>query len=151
MNTKTNINQDINQMDQFLRHLLKSNDNQKQSLFNKSNIDKSCFKQYFIKGVKKWSFLAQILPSVLFLIISLVSFSVAKIFQESQNFGFIENFDNFLFCITIFGFLFLFLGSFLLVQRFVFKTRTILIKNGFQKGYRNISKKTYNLIVEILK
>lgn len=105
---------------------------------------------YFKKNTKKSSFFGQILPSVLFLIIFLVSFSLDKIIQNIPNFGFITNNENLKICILLFGCLFGVLGIVLLVQKYILKVKVIYISKGRYKGYKNIKNNEYNNIVNLI-
>ena len=87
--------------------------------------NKQEFKEYFLKNIKKSSFLAQILPSILFLIISLISFSVIVLSQNMPNLrGWLEN-ENLIIPIIGFGTVLLLLSLRLrelrLILRFVQK------------------------------
>ena len=150
MNEKMNMKTKACEYNKILDEIIKNQEKAKVLLSNNLKGEVTQFKHYFLKGVKIWSFLAQILPSILFLIISLVSFHLKLWIENSQNFGFIDNFDNFVISFKFFGFLFLFFGLLLLAQRYLFKIRTIFIKNGYKRGYRNLSKNDYNFILKMI-
>lgn len=106
------------------------------------------FKQYIKENVKKSVFLAQILPLVLFLLISLISFSVVILSQYSLKFTVINNNINLRISILCFGFVFLIFAIGLFIQRWILKTKVIYIYKGYNKGYYNITNEKYNVIME---
>ena len=110
-------------------------------------IDVIDFKKYLLLNCIKSSKKAQILPAVLFLIISLVSFSVVYLSPNLVKFwGELDN-ENLKTAIVLFGIIFIILSIVLFVQKYIFKTKIIFIYTGYSKGYRNISNKKYKEIV----
>lgn len=136
--------------DVLINNYLNSKDDTKYINPNRYNINKEDFINYLKSNIKKSTFLAQILPSFLFLIISLVSFSLKILSQEIENLGFIGNDKGLMFSIMFFGSIFLFLFICLIIQRFIFKIKVVRITQGYKKGYRNISRKKYDSIIKFL-
>lgn len=129
--------------DNLIYNLLKSK-NLKNSVINTYNFDKKQeLKDYFLNNIKKSSFLAQILPSILFLIISLVSFSLIILNEINPNFTFIQNDNNLIISILLFGVFFLIIAIILLIQSLIFKTKVVKLNCNYRKGYHNISRKKY--------
>ena len=71
--------------DIILLSIIKNKNRVIDSISDKIIPNKTEFKEYFLSNIKKSSFLAQILPCILFLIISLISFSVIVLSQNKPN------------------------------------------------------------------
>ena len=112
--------------------------------------NKEEFKDYFLNNIKKSSFLAQILPSVLFLVISLISFSVVVLSRNMTNLEAWLNEEMLLIPILGFGVVFLILGLILLFQKLIFKTKVINIQYIHKKGFYNVSLNKYKEIIELI-
>lgn len=130
---------------------LKYKNNETYKINLKNLLNKQDFRKYFLNNVKKSSFLAQILPLILFLVISLISFSALILNRNNPKFqGFIKN-DNLIIAICCFGVLFLIISLLLFFQRVIFKTKVINIDNGSNVGFYNISQNKYEEILELTK
>lgn len=150
---KTNINISLENQKKYqiiLNNLINSKFSNKtiESIYS---IDmKNEFLNYFQMNIKKSSFKAQILPSIAFFLVSLVSFSVEVLIKNNVNFGVKDNINNFRVCNLVFGAFFLLLGIMLLIQKFIFKIKVIYISNGRNKGYINLSYNKYKKIVNLI-
>lgn len=113
--------------------------------------DKKEFEEYFLNNVKKSSFLAQILPSILFLMISLISFSVVILSRNKPNFEVLLKNENLIIPILGFGVVFLILGLILLIQVTIFKIKVINIQYVRRKGFYNVNYKKFKEIIELIK
>ena len=100
-------------------------------------------------NVKKHTFLGKNLVAALFLLISLISFSLGVFFQYNANFGLdLKNPQLFIYSLFI-GILFLILSFILFYFSFVKKEKLIYTKIRGQFGYKRISKKEYFRMIEI--
>jgi len=144
-----NIKKHIKEYDLLIYSILKSKNNINNTISNKIIQNKDQFKSYLLHNIKKSSFLAQILPSILFLIISLISFSVVFLSLKNQKFWVYLNNENLMAPIIMFGIIFLILGLILLLQRIIFKIKVINIQYIYKSGYYNISYKKINQILEL--
>ena len=136
--------------DNLIYNMIKSK-NFKNNVINTYNYEKKQeFKDYFLNVVKKSSFLGQILPLILFLIISLVSFSLIILNEINPNFTFIQNDNNLIISILLFGTFFFIIAIILLIQNLILKTKTIKLNCNYRKGYHNISRKKYCEIMSII-
>lgn len=108
------------------------------------------FKQFYLDNVKKSTFLASILPSIVFLIISLISFSLLFINDTNSNLGLELQNAGLRVSIIVFSGLFLILALILLFRRFILKIRVVSLKIGKKTGYRQLSNKKYQEILEII-
>lgn len=136
--------------DSLVRRLLNSDLKELNIHYLKNSINLIEFKNYFLLNCKKSSKNGQILPSFLFLLISLVSFSVIILSPKLVKFwGDVSN-DNLKIGILLFGILFMILGITLLIQKYIFKVKTVFIYTGYNRGYRNINNKKYIEIIEYL-
>ena len=103
---KTNINISLENQKKYqtiLNNLINSKFSNKtiESIYS---IDmKNEFLNYFQMNIKKSSFKAQILPSIAFFLVSLVSFSVEVLIKNNLNFGVEDNINNFRVCNLVFG------------------------------------------------
>ena len=112
--------------------------------------NKQEFKEYFFKNIKKSSFLAQILPSILFLIISLISFSVIVLSQNMPNLrGWLEN-ENLIIPIIGFGTVLLLLSLILIVEIIIFKIKVLNLQFVRRNGFYNVSLNKYKEIIELI-
>lgn len=112
--------------------------------------NKQEFKEYFFKNIKKSSFLAQILPSILFLIISLISFSVIVLSQNMPNLrGWLEN-ENLIIPIIGFGTVLLLLSLILIVEIIIFKIKVLNLQFIRRNGFYNVSLNKYKEIIELI-
>lgn len=112
--------------------------------------NKQEFKEYFFKNIKKSSFLAQILPSILFLIISLISFSVIILSQNMPNLrGWLEN-ENLIIPIIGFGTVLLLLSLVLIVEIIIFKIKVLNLQFIRRNGFYNVSLNKYKEIIELI-
>lgn len=136
--------------DSLVRRLLNSDLKELNIDYLKNSINLIEFKNYFLLNCKKSSKNGQILPSFLFLLISLVSFSVFFLSPKLVKFwGDVSN-DNLKIGILLFGIVFMILGITLLIQKYIFKVKTVFIYTGYNRGYRNINNKKYMEIIEYL-
>lgn len=136
--------------DSLVRRLLNSDLKELNIDYLKNSINLIEFKNYFLLNCKKSSKNGQILPSFLFLLISLVSFSVIFLSPKLVKFwGDVSN-DNLKIGILLFGIVFMILGITLLIQKYIFKVKTVFIYTGYNRGYRNINNKKYIEIIEYL-
>ena len=136
--------------DSLVRRLLNSDLKELNIDYLKNSINLIEFKNYFLLNCKKSSKNGQILPSFLFLLISLVSFSVFFLSPKLVKFwGDVSN-DNLKIGILLFGIVFMILGITLLIQKYIFKVKTVFIYTGYNRGYRNINNKKYREIIEYL-
>lgn len=136
--------------DSLVRRLLNSDLKELNIDYLKNSINLIEFKNYFLLNCKKSSKNGQILPSFLFLLISLVSFSVFFLSPKLVKFwGDVSN-DNLKIGILLFGIVFMILGITLLIQKYIFKVKTVFIYTGYNRGYRNINNKKYIEIIEYL-
>ena len=136
--------------DSLVRRLLNSDLKELNIDYLKNSINLIEFKNYFLLNCKKSSKKGQILPSFLFLLISLVSFSVFFLSPKLVKFwGDVSN-DNLKIGILLFGIVFMILGITLLIQKYIFKVKTVFIYTGYNRGYRNINNKKYIEIIEYL-
>lgn len=124
-------------------------DNIIKSIKNIENKDE--FKTYLSNNIKKSSFLAQILPLFLFLLISLISLSVVILKQNKPNFWGDIITDDLIVPILGFGLVFLILGILLIIQSLIFKTKVIYLDNVYRKGFYNLSNNKYKKIINIIK
>lgn len=143
-------NEILKTYDVLINNYLNSKDEKKYISPIKYNINKEEFINYLKLNIKKSTFLAQILPLFLFLIISLVSFSLVILSQNIENLGLIGNDESLKFCIMFFESIFFILFVCILIQRVFFKIRVIRITQGYRKGYRNISYKKIQSIINFL-
>ena len=136
--------------DSLVRRLLNSDLKELNIDYLKNSINLIEFKNYFLLNCKKSSKNGQILPSFLFLLISLVSFSVFFLSPKLVKvWGDVSN-DNLKIGILLFGIVFMILGITLLIQKYIFKVKTVFIYTGYNRGYRNINNKKYIEIIEYL-
>lgn len=133
--------------DLLLKKLTFNNLNSADSYIDVNNINIEDFIKYFLLNSTKSSKFGQILPSVVFLIISLISFSVAFLNSKLAKFWALFENNNIKISIIMFGIVFLILGLVLLAQKYIFKIKVIYIYTGYSKGYKNISNKKYNEIM----
>ena len=136
--------------DSLVKRLINSNLKELNIDYIKNSINLEDFKNYFLLNCKKSSKNGQILPSFLFLLISLVSFSVYVLSPKLVKFWGELSDDNLKIGILLFGIVFLILGVVLLIQKFIFKVKTIFIYTGYNRGYRNISNEKYKEVIVFL-
>lgn len=147
MKSKKNIDKTF---DLLLKKLIFSDYSNAKIIINDKNINIEEFSQYFLKNSQKSSKFGQILPSVVFLIISLISFSLVILNSKLAKFWVLLENNNIKIAIILNGTLFLILALVLLIQKYILKTKVLYIYTGYNSGYRNISKKKYNEIVNFL-
>lgn len=129
--------------------IISSNTRGKQNIINsKINVNELMF--YYLQNIKKSSKKAQILPSVLFFVFSLVCFSCVFYSKKLSNFWVHFNNENIKIMLIFIGILFTIFSVVLLLQRFVFGIKIVYISDGYNKGYRNITKQKHNEIINIL-
>ncbi len=117
---------------------------------NESSINKTNLKEYFINNVKKSSFLTQILPSILFLAISLISFSLIILKRKYPKFQAQWFTNDLIIPILMFSLFLIILGIILLVQKYILKIKVINLQFIYKKGYHNISQDKFIEILKIL-
>lgn len=138
------------QYDLIIYSIIKSENNINNTISDNIIPNKQEFKDYFLSNIKKSSFLACILPSILFLVISFISFSLIFCSSINQKFKAYLQIENLELPILLFGIVLLFLGLILLIQRVIFKIRCIKLDYIYKKGYHNISNKKYIEILELI-
>lgn len=144
---KEYIKNHIKEYDLLIYSIIKSKNNTNNAISNKFIQNKDDFRKYFSNNIKKSTFLAQILPSILFLVISLISFSLVVLNSKETKFGFWLYESNLIIPTIAFSVVFFVLGIILIIQNVVFKTKVINIQYIYRSGYYNIS---YNKIKEIM-
>ena len=129
--------------DIILLSIIKNKNRVIDSISDKIIPNKTEFKEYFLCNTKKSSFLAQILPSILFLIISLISFSVIVLSQNMPNLrGWLEN-ENLIIPIIGFGTVLLLLSLILIVEIIIFKIKVLNLQFVRRNGFYNVSLNKY--------
>lgn len=136
--------------DLILFSIIKNKQRVIDNISDKIIANKQEFKEYFLKNIKKSSFLAQILPSILFLIISLISFSVIVLSQNMPNLrGWLEN-ENLIIPIIGFGTVLLLLSLILIVEIIIFKIKVLNLQFIRRNGFYNVSLNKYKEIIELI-
>lgn len=143
--------EDIKTNELLLKKLIKAKNEEEITNIIKNYQNKSQFKQYFETNIKKSLFFARILPLVLFLIISLVSFSLLILSQNNENLKVLIYDNQLQYSISIFASILLILGICLFIQIVFMKTRVVFISKGYSKGYSNIKKDKCLIIINNLK
>lgn len=144
------MNNDQKTYDLLLKKLLFLDIKKVKIDFNYYNININDFKKMFIENIKKSSKLAQILPCVIFLLISLLSFSVAYFsLKLTKYWGELSN-PNLKIGIILFGIVFLLFSLGLFIKRYILNIKSVYINSGYYKGFKNISKKKYEDIISLL-
>ena len=139
-----------NEYSKIVDYLVRNDNYHTLPRFSDEQLNYNEFKDFYLGNVKKSTFLANILPSILFLVISLVSFTLFFLKDTNANLGVMIKNNNLEVPILFFGGLFLFFGIVLVVRRFIFKIRVIKIENGYKRGYNQLSFKKYQKILEII-
>ena len=136
--------------DIILLSIIKNKNRVIDSISDKIIPNKTEFKEYFLCNTKKSSFLAQILPCILFLIISLISFSVIVLSQNKPNLeGYLTN-ENLIVPIFGFGIVFLILGLILLFQIVILRIKIINLQYVTKNGFYNVNPNKYKEILELI-
>lgn len=117
---------------------------------SKDTIKKDELREYFLKNVTKSTFLTQILPSILFLVISLISLSLVVLKRNNPKFQVQWFSDDLIIPILVFSVFWMILGVCLLTQNLIFKVKVINLQFIHKKGYHNISKNKYQEIIKLL-
>ena len=146
----TEKNDKEKQYEMILSKIIKNKYKLNKLEFERINVNVKEFKDYFLNNEKISRFLAVFLPCIIFLIISLVSFSLAILSQNTSNLGFASKVDDFWILFIFWGLFFLILSCVLFIQNQFLKIKVVKIKNGRQKGYHNISKKRHDEIMDFL-
>ena len=140
----------INEYNRLLNNLVRNDNFTIFPNFIKDNLNYNEFKEFYLNNVKKSTFLASILPSILFLIISLVSFTLLFIKDTNGNLGLALNNPSLRVGILFYSSLFLVLAVILLVRRFVLKIRVIKTLSNKKYGYNQISNEKYLRILKMI-
>lgn len=143
--------EDLKTNEILLKKLLKAKNEEEITKIISNNTNIGNFTQYFEINIKKSLFFARILPMVLFLIISLVSFSLLILSQNNENLKTLIYDNQLQYSIFIFASILLILSICLFIQIVFMKTRVIFISNGYGKGYCNIKKEKCLIIINNLK
>lgn len=147
---KENIKNHIKEYDLLIYSIIKSKNNATNAISSKIIQNKDNFRKYFLNNIKKSTFLAQILPSILFLVISLISFSLVVLNSKETKFGFWLYESNLIIPTIAFSVVFFVLGILLIIQNVVFKTKVINIQYVYRSGYYNISSNDIKEIMELV-
>lgn len=147
---KTN-KEDLKINEILLKKLLKAKNEEEITKIITNNPNILNFKQYFKTNLKKSLFFARILPLVLFLMISLISFSLLVLSQNNGNLKTLIYDNQLQYSIFIFASILLILSICLFMQIVFMKTRVVFISNGYGKGYCNIKKEKCLIIINNLK
>lgn len=113
-------------------------------------IKKDKFLNHFNNALKKGSFLAVFFPCVLFLIISLISFSLVVFSRDNQNMGVVFKNQNLRIGLIFISVFFFFLTVALVIQNKILKIRVIRIKYRKKNRYINLDEKTYKKITDFI-
>ena len=147
---KKNKNIISNTYDLAIKQLIFSTNNVSKSYININNINPAFLLSFFVTNTKKSSKSAQFLPSVVFLLVSLMCFSGVFFSQKLSHFwDWFEN-ENAKLILILFGIIFLILSIVLIVQKYILGIKVVFINTGYKKGYHNISKNKYNEIITLL-
>lgn len=133
--------------DMLLKKMLFSDLNNTNLNLKQYNINILEFEEYFLKNCKKSLKLAVNLPSIVFLVISLISLSVCIYSSNLSKYWNDLNNEVLIMWLIVYSFVFMFFGIGLLIKRYLFKIKTVYISNGYYKGFKNISIKKYNEII----
>lgn len=115
-----------------------------------NDLNHSIIKNYFLLNVFESTFMANNLPSAIFLIISLISFSLPLINEHSRNFRLydfnnkVDSYFNFL------GIVLIIIATVMFVFSKVLKIRYFYSDKHNNSGYTLLKNKTFHLIIEKL-
>lgn len=144
-------NEELKVNEVMLKKLLKAKNEEEIIQITLNCLNKSQFKHYFQNNLKKSLFFARILPSILFLIISLISFSLLILSRNNANLKVIIYSNQLQYSIFWFATTLLILSILLFIQIVFMKTRVVFINTGYGKGYSNIKKDKCVAIIKKLK
>jgi len=136
--------------DSLVKRLINSNLDTLNLDYIKNSINFNDFKNYFLKNCKKSSKNGQILPAFLFLLISLVSFSVVISNSKFVKFWGELSDENLQTTILLFGVVMMFFSIALFIQKYILNVKTVFVYTGYGRGYRNINNKKFNQIINVL-
>ena len=105
-------------------------------------------KHLLLKNIQKYTFLGNILPCILFFIISLISFSLPTFFQSSANFGFTPKSSPLSLYIYFIGSLFLIFSIIFFFLVVIKKQKILLTKFRGNVIYKRLSFNDYNKMLE---
>ena len=107
-------------------------------------------KHLLLKNIQKYTFLGNILPCILFFIISLISFSLPTFFQSSANFGFTPKSSPLSLYIYFIGSLFLIFSIIFFFLVVIKKQKILLTKFRGNVIYKRLSFNDYNKMLDII-
>lgn len=143
-------NQPINDYDLIMYKIIKNNNFLLNYKNNKKPINKNQFLARFNDNIKKGSFLGVIFPCVLFLLISLISFSLVVFSRDTANFGFVLENENIKIGLIFIGIFFLVLSLCLIVENQILKIKCIKLKYSKKNRYININQKQVEKIIDFI-
>lgn len=143
-------NQPLNDYDLIMFKIIKNNNFLSNYKNNEKAINKSQFLARFNDNIKKGSFLGVIFPCVLFLLISLISFSLVVCSRDTENFGVVLENENVKIGLIFIGIFFLVLSCCLIVQNQILKIKCIKMKYRRKNRYININQKQVEKIISFI-
>ncbi len=105
-------------------------------------IDIYHFEKFLNNNIKKSKIISQLLPAILFLIITLICVIIIYVLDMEKKL---------IICVCMYGLFFFIMFVLLIIQIYIKKIKVIYISKGYRKGFKNISNEQFNDIKKYIK